>query len=83
MHYKKLETFRQRAEMKTFVSAMNTGEKSSTTKRYSVTATTLRYILTLSHDALCCGRMFLSLKVIILGMKEPLSLLIVIALVTS
>jgi hypothetical protein len=32
--------------------------------------------------ALCCGEKFLLLKVIVLGIKKPSSLLIVIALVT-
>jgi hypothetical protein len=57
-------------------------KESTLTKRYSVTAITLHYIVALSHNASCCGEEILLLKVITLDIKEPLSLLIVIALVT-
>jgi hypothetical protein len=69
-------------ETKIFVLAVIIGEKRTLTKPYRVTAIMLRYILALMHNALCCGERLLLLKVIALGIKEPLSLLIVIALVT-
>jgi hypothetical protein len=48
-----------------------------------VTAIRLRYILALSHNATCCGEKLLLLEIIaLLGIKKPLSQLIVIALVT-
>ncbi len=53
------------------------------TKRYRVTAITLCYISALSHHAICCGENLLLLEVVAQGIKKPLSLLIVIALVTS
>jgi hypothetical protein len=68
--------------MKIFVSATIRGEESPITKRYSVTAKTLNYILILSHNALCCGDKLLLLKVTASGIKAPLSLLLVIPPVT-
>jgi hypothetical protein len=68
--------------MKIFVSATIRGEESRITKRYSVTAKTLNYILILSYNALCCGDKLLLLKVIASGIKAPLSLLLVIPPVT-
>jgi hypothetical protein len=58
------------------------GEESTLTKSYGVTAVTLPYILGLLHKAICCGEKLLLLEVIALGIKKPLSLLMVIALLT-
>jgi hypothetical protein len=66
--------------MKIFFSSIIRGEESTITKHYSVTAITLRYILSLSHNALCCGKMLLLLKVIDLVASLPLLLPKVIAL---
>jgi hypothetical protein len=69
-------------ETKIFVGAIIRGEESTKTKRFSVTAITLRYISALSYNVLCYRENLLLLKVIALGIKEPLSLLVVIALST-
>jgi hypothetical protein len=74
-----MKSFLQCVETKIIVSAR--GEDSTITKRFSVTTITLRYILSLLHNAFCCGETFFLLKVIALGKAKPLSLLIVIALV--
>jgi hypothetical protein len=76
------KSFRQRVEKKIFVSAIIRGEESTITRRYSVTAIMLRYILSLSHNAFCCRETLLLLKLIALGVQKPLSLLILIELVT-
>ncbi len=57
-------------ETKIFVSAMIRGEESAITKRCSVTAITLRHILSLLNNALCCRETLLFLKVIVLGIKR-------------
>ncbi len=69
-------------ETKIFVSAIIRIEESTRTKSYSVTGITLCYILSLSHNALCCVETLLLQKVSALGITKPLLLLIVIALVT-
>jgi hypothetical protein len=81
--YKKnsMKSFCQHVETKTIVSAIIRGEESTLTKHYSITAITLCYILSLSHNALCCGETLLLVKVITLGKTKPLSLLIVVDLV--
>ncbi len=80
---KKKLVFVNVCETKIFVSAIIRGEESIITRRYSVTAITLSYILSLLHNVLWCGETSLLLKVIIpLGVKKPLSLLNVITLVT-
>jgi hypothetical protein len=76
-----MKSFRQHVETKIFVSSVIRGEESTVTKHCSVTIM-LCYILSLSHNTLCCGETLLVLKVIALGIMKPLSLLIVITLVT-
>jgi hypothetical protein len=51
-------------------------------KCYSVTAIKQCCILVLLHNAVCCGEKLLLLKLFVLGIKEPSSQLVVIALVT-
>jgi hypothetical protein len=65
-----MKRFRQPVETKILVSAIIRGEESTITKLYSVTAITLRYILSLSHDALCCGETLLLPKVTALAINE-------------
>jgi hypothetical protein len=50
---------------------------------YHVTAITLHYISALLHNTQCCGEKLLLPEIIALAIKKPLTLLIVIALVTS
>jgi hypothetical protein len=77
-----IKSFCQQVETNIFVSTIIRGEESTITKSYSVPAITLRYILSLSHNTLCCEETFLLLQVIALGVKKPLLTLIVLALVT-
>ncbi len=58
-------------------------EETTITKHYRVTVITLCYISAISHNVTCCGEKLLLLEAIALGIKKPLSLLIVIGLVTS
>jgi hypothetical protein len=65
-----------------FFLALITGEESTISKHDSVTAKMQRCILVLLHNGFCSGEKLLLFDVIALGIKEPSSLGIVIALVT-
>jgi hypothetical protein len=81
---KNRESFHQGAETKLFVSAIIRGHECTVAKRYDVTAIMLRYILALSQKDLVLRSKVVASKSygIALGIKEPLLLLVIIALVT-
>jgi hypothetical protein len=72
----------QGVETKLFISAIIKVEDCTITRRCIIIAITLRYILALSHNALGLHGENLFSKFIAMGNKEPLSLLVVITLVT-
>ncbi len=78
----KRKSFHGGVVTKLFLSAISRGEDITIAKRYIVTAITLLYILALSQNALGMRRKVVDYKFITLGIKEPLLLLVVIALVT-